>query len=157
MVELSWRSYIIDVWQGSKYVLGKVRKIFFYALLNFFIESTTFKCSKCYLGMRKVHIPVDTGRKFNDTHMEELVLWIFVLNSVQKFIEIQGWLLLTFFICLYNQLSSINSIIVQMPEKHDSLNRQKKWMVASSSNFYHKTWVCFCLNIRKRFFLEFSF
>ena len=33
----------------------------------------------------------------NDTHMEEL-------DSVQKFIEKQGWLLLTFFICLHNQL-----------------------------------------------------
>ena len=33
--------------------------------------------------------------------MEELALY---LNSVQKFIEIQGWLLLTFFICLHNQL-----------------------------------------------------
>ena len=47
-----------------------------------------------------------------------------LLNSVQIFIEIQGWLLLTFFICLHNQLSSFNSIIVQMPEKGDSLNRQ---------------------------------
>ena len=46
------------------------------------------------------------------------------LNSVQKFIEIQGWLLLTFFICLHNQLSSFNSIIVQMSEKRDSSNRQ---------------------------------
>ena len=42
-----------------------------------------------------------------------------LLNSVQKFLEIQGWLLLTFFICLHNQLSSFNSIIVQMSEKHD--------------------------------------
>ena len=33
----------------------------------------------------------------NDTHMEEL-------NSVQKFIGIQGWFLVTFFICLPNQL-----------------------------------------------------
>ena len=30
-------------------------------------------------------------------------------------------------------------------------------MVASFSNFYGKTWVSFCLNIRKQFFLEFSF
>ena len=29
-------------------------------------------------------------------------------------------------------------------------------MVASFSSFYGKTWVGFCLNIRKRFFLEFS-
>ena len=30
-------------------------------------------------------------------------------------------------------------------------------MVASFSNFYGKTWLGFCLNIRKHFFLEFSF
>ena len=41
-----------------------------------------------------------------------------------KFIAIQGWLLLTFFICLLNQLSSFNSTIVQMSEKRDSSNRQ---------------------------------
>ena len=46
------------------------------------------------------------------------------LFSVQKLIEIQGWLLLTFSICLHNQLSSFNSIIVQMSEKQDSSNRQ---------------------------------
>ena len=28
-----------------------------------------------------------------------------LLNSIQEFIEIETWLLLTFFICLYNQLS----------------------------------------------------
>ena len=54
------------------------------------------------------------------------------LDSVQKFIEIQGWPLLTFFICLHNRLSS---------------SRQYKWMVASFRNFYGKTWVGFCLNI----------
>ena len=31
-------------------------------------------------------------------------------NSVQEFIEIEAWLLFTFFICLHNQLSSIHSI-----------------------------------------------
>ena len=41
------------------------------------------------------------------------------LGLIQKFIEIQGWLLLTFFICLHNQLSSFNSIIVQMSKKRD--------------------------------------
>ena len=45
-------------------------------------------------------------------------------DSVQKFIEIQGWLLLTLSICLHNQLSSLNSIIVQMSEKHASPNGQ---------------------------------
>ena len=47
-----------------------------------------------------------------------------LLNSVQRFIEIQGWLLLTFSICPHNQLSSFNSIIVGMSEKGDSSNRQ---------------------------------
>ena len=46
------------------------------------------------------------------------------MDSVQKFIEIQGWLLLTFFICLHNQLSSFNYIIVQMSEKRDSSSEQ---------------------------------
>ena len=41
-----------------------------------------------------------------------------------KFIEMQGWLPLAFLICLHNQLSSFNSIIVQMPEKRDSSSRQ---------------------------------
>ena len=36
---------------------------------------------------------------------------------LKKLIEIQGSLLLTFFIYLHNQLSSLNSIIVQMSEK----------------------------------------
>ena len=54
---------------------------------------------------------------FNETHMEEL-------GSIQKFIEIRGWLLLTFSIGLLNQLRSFNSIIVQMPEKYDSSSRQ---------------------------------
>ena len=53
----------------------------------------------------------------NNTHVEEL-------DSVQEFNEIRGWLLLTFFICLHDQLSSFNSIIVQMSEKHDSSSRQ---------------------------------
>ena len=44
-----------------------------------------------------------------------------------------------------------------MSEKRDSSNRQQKWMVASFSNFYGKTWVGFGLNIQKHFFLEFSF
>ena len=65
-----------------------------------------------------------------DYHSAEVKLTILtgktcaLLNSVQKFIEIQGWLLLTFFICLHNQLNSFNSINLQMSEKRDSSNRQ---------------------------------
>ena len=53
------------------------------------------------------------------------------LNSVQEFIEIKTWLLLTFFVCLHNQWSSIFSITtywrVQMFEKYDSLDKQKMY------------------------------
>ena len=39
----------------------------------------------------------------NDTYRENFGL----LNSVQEFIEIQAWLLLTFFLCLHIQLISV--------------------------------------------------
>ena len=50
----------------------------------------------------------------NGTRVEEL------RALLKKLIEIQGWLLLTFFICLHNQVSSSNSIIVQVSEKRNS-------------------------------------
>ena len=46
------------------------------------------------------------------------------LDSVQKFIETQGWKLLMVFICLHNQLSIFNSILVQVSEKQDSSSKQ---------------------------------
>ena len=49
-----------------------------------------------------------------DTHMEELVLyWIQYKHSSKYKVG-------CFWRCLHNQLSSFNSIIVQMPEKRDS-------------------------------------
>ena len=63
----------------------------------------------------------------NDTHREKLLNCFTQL--VEEFIEIEAWLLLTFFICLHNELSSIHSIVtnqtVQMLEIGDSSNRQK--------------------------------
>ena len=61
---------------------------------------------------------VNNENVFNDTHREKLVLTEFSTNSVH------GWLLLTFFIYLHNQLSYFNSIIINMSEKCDSSNRQ---------------------------------
>ena len=59
-----------------------------------------------------------------------------VLKSIQKFIEIQGWLLLTFFICLRNQLISFNSIIVQMFEKrvHQIDSKNNEWLLLSAES-----------------------
>ena len=42
----------------------------------------------------------------NDTHRKNCAL----LNSVQEFIEIEAWLILTFFLCLHNPLFSMHSI-----------------------------------------------
>ena len=56
------------------------------------------------------------------------------LDSVQKVIELQGWLFLTFFICLRNQLSSFNSIIVQMSEKKiHQVSSKNKWLLLSET------------------------
>ena len=82
----------------------------------------------------------------NDTHMEEL-------DSVQKFIEIQGWLLLSFFTCLHNQLSSFNSIIVQMFEKHDSIHQvgsKNGWLLLSVT-FTAKLELHFVLTLENAF------
>ena len=55
-----------------------------------------------------------------------------LLNSVQKFIEKQGWLLLMFFICLHSQLSPFNSIILQMPEKRvHQIDHKNEWLLLS--------------------------
>ena len=63
----------------------------------------------------------------NNTQMKELA-------SVQKFIEMQGWLILTFFVYLHNQLSSFNSIIVQMSKKRDSsVDSKNEWLLLSAT------------------------
>ena len=74
-----------------------------------------------------------------------------LLNSVQKFIEMQGWLLLTFFICLHNQLSSFNSIIVQMSEKRvHQIDSKNEWLLLSAA-FTAKLELVFVLTFEKAF------
>ena len=73
------------------------------------------------------------------------------LDSVQKFIEIQGWLLLTFFICLHNQLSSFNSIIVQMSEKQiHQVGSKNEWLLLSET-FTVKLELVFVLTFENAF------
>ena len=49
-----------------------------------------------------------------------------------KFMEILGWLLLTFFIYLNDQLSSFNSIIIQMSEKRvHQIESKNEWLLLS--------------------------
>ena len=58
------------------------------------------------------------------------------IHSVQEFIEIEAWLLLTFFICLNNQLRSIYSIVkylkVQMFEKDQADSKNKRLVLSAS-------------------------
>ena len=70
-------------------------------------------------------------------HLLTILPWknLHFTSSVQQLIEIQGWLLLTIFICLHNQLSSFNSIIVQMSEKCDSsIDIKNEWLLLSCEN-----------------------
>ena len=80
-----------------------------------------------------------------------------LLNSVQKFIETQGWLLLTFFTCLHNQLSSFNSIIVQMSEKRvHQIGSKNEWLLLSVT-FLAKLELVFVLTFENAFCQSFHF
>ena len=57
---------------------------------------------------------ISSERTLNDTNRENCAL----LTSVQKFIEIEAWLLLTFFLYLHNQLFSIHSIVTYILLSH---------------------------------------
>ena len=73
------------------------------------------------------------------------------LGLIQKFIEIQGWLLLTFFICLHNQLSSFNSIIVQMSKKRvHQIDSKNEWLLLSAT-FTAKLKLVFVLTFENAF------
>ena len=73
------------------------------------------------------------------------------LDSVQNIIEIRGWVLLTFFICLHNQLSFFNSIIVQMSEKCDSqVDSKTEWLLLSVT-FMAKLELVFVLTFKNAF------
>ena len=71
---------------------------------------------------------------------------------LKKFIETQGWLLLTFFMCLHNhnQLSSFNSIILQISEKRDEVNGKNEWLLLSVT-FTAKLELVFILTFENAF------
>ena len=74
-----------------------------------------------------------------------------------KFIEKQDWLLLTFFICLHNQLSSFNSISVQMSEKRvHQVDSKNEWLLLSVT-FTEKLQLVFVLTFENTFSYSFHF
>ena len=81
----------------------------------------------------------------------------FQLNSLQKFAEIQGWLLLTFFICLHNQLSSFNSIIVQIIQLSCVIHQIDSNGCFFSVTFTAKLELVFVLTFESAFSFSFHF
>ena len=75
--------------------------------------------------------------------------WV-ILTSVQPFIEIKALLLLAFFVCLHNQLYFIHFVVNFLKVIHQT---DRKWTVASFSEFFGKIWVDFCLNRGNMLFL----
>ena len=61
---------------------------------------------------------------FNDTHLEEL-------DSVQIFIEIKGRLLLTFFICLHNQVLLILLSYRCLKNVFHQVDSKNEWLLLS--------------------------
>ena len=133
--------------------------VFLYSIAKFYVDNIIYKCFASTIS--KSHSRVSDNfrpmKAFNDTHMEKLCF-------IQFSARIAGWLLLNFLLCLHNQISSIiyytlyyHVLRVHMFKKGDSLKRQEKWMAAPSSKIYGKTWVGFCFNTGRCFFLEVSF
>ena len=73
--------------------------------------------------------------------MEELVT-----DLSAKFFEIQGWLLLTFVICLHHQLSSFNSNIVQIHQ----IDSKNGWLLLPLT-FTAKLELIFLLTFKNAF------
>ena len=53
------------------------------------------------------------------------------IDSVQKFIEIQGWLLLTFFICLQNQVLLIPLSYRCLKNVIHQIDSKNEWLLLS--------------------------
>ena len=105
----SWVSFFnafFKTWQGAR-----IFYVLWYQSPNFWRQERYSFCTVSYclhhtafgfLAYNSLHIIKSYGivsltlkTSLNDTHMEEL-------DSLQKSTEIQGWLLLTLFICLHN-------------------------------------------------------
>ena len=84
----------------------------------------------------------------NDTHMKEFLCFTEFSTKI-------SWLLLTFFICLHNQLSSFNSIIVQMSEKRvHQVDSKNEWLLLSET-FMAKLELVFVLTFENAFSYSF--
>ena len=114
----------------------------FVEFISYFFEYKQFKLDILFcktpcifkLSCRQLVLTILTWKNLHFTEFSTKIHWDTRLAASDVFL-------------LLSQLSSFNFIIVQMSGKRE--------LVASCSNFYDKTWVGFCLNIRKLFFLDF--
>ena len=94
------------------------------------------------------------------TFFPKFMLCKIVSYSIQyKNLLEEAWLLLTFFMCLHNQLSSTHSIVtygrIQMLEKGDSSNRQKMNDCSFQPRFTAKIELVFVLRQKNIFYVNF--
>ena len=91
--------------------------------------------------------------RLNDTQWENSVIQYNLLNSIQG---MAPSLLLTFFICLHNQLSSIHSIIKDRCFKNviHQIDSKKEWLLLSPT-FKAKLGLVFVLTLENGFSLRF--
>ena len=80
-----------------------------------------------------------------------------LLNSVQKVMKIQGCLLLAFFICLHNQLSFSDSVILKKSEKRVHQIDSKNELLLLSVTLTAKLELVFVLTFENAFSYSFHF
>ena len=93
----------------------------------------------------------NTAKTFpvNGTHREKLCF-------TQFSIRMAAWLLLTFSICLHNQLSSIYLIITYVKCYHIHIDSKNEWLLYSES-FTAKFELVFVLTLKNASFWRFHF
>ena len=92
---------------------------------------------------RKISRVVRSNYKLNDTHRKRLFFTQFSTGMA-------GWLLLIFLICLYNQLSSIHSIIRCLKNVIHQIDSKNRWLLLSAS-FTAKFGLVFVLTLENAF------
>ena len=102
----------LDKFLFNSHILSLTKNVFEMSLLvnaKNFVEALTNRNGsvKSFQNSRKRYIFISSIHYFFFPLTVLARKNCILLNSVQEFIEIEAWLLLTFFICLHNQILSI--------------------------------------------------
>ena len=128
------------------------KSTFFNAEIYFFQFLQTIRLSSWSTSRRhRIIKPVHQLHYFNDTHREKL-------NFIQFSTRMADWLLLTFLICLYNQLSSITHFSITYKNYRwlknviHQIESKNKWLLLLA-NFTAKFGLVFGLKVFLRGFI----